>query len=205
MTIVNANTGDFDIDICYRVIHLRLAAVDLFLAFCLVHAQTQMLYGPRHIMRSYARTFDNLFYIGGIWMIQKIFPDLVRPVAVVAGGGKVRQWPLRSTNESFHFGDFVAETYEKPSVAMSLKRWKDKGKGEIVVVLTYFFFWEIALHNLTFFSDFGENVEVEWIHIVKEGFVVDKKLGEQTKILAEDLVVFTIHFVDSELVFAVNY
>ena len=52
---------------------------------------------------------------------------------------------------------------------------------------------EVAHNVATLFVHLCQNVEEKWLHIKVECLVVQKEFGQQTEILAEDLVVTAVH------------
>ena len=63
---------------------------------------------------------------------------------------------------------------------------------------------EVAHHMATVLVAYGHNVKEEGLHIVVQSLVVQEELGNETQILAIDLLLLAIHFKHADFTVSVD-
>lgn len=93
---------------------------------------------------------------------------------------------------------------EKSTIPLSLVLWHGHNARHIILLLAVFLFGEVSYQVAALLVILGEDVEQKGLHIVVEGFVVQEQLGQQTEVLAVDLVGVAIHLEHGDVATAVD-
>lgn len=96
------------------------------------------------------------------------------------------------------------EVDEQITPALALPHWKGHDAAEVVFLRTAFLLAKVPDEPCANVIDIGDHIEEEGLDIVEKGLVVQKHLGQETEVLAVDLVLAAVDLEDGDRTIAVN-
>ena len=138
-------------------------------------------------------------------VLVEVLHDGALPVAVVADATQIGERFLWGARLALHAGEEVAEIDQEAAEALSLVLRHRHDARDVVLLLAGLLLGEIADEVAALAIVLGQHVEEEGLHVVVEGLVIQKQLGEETEVLAVDLAGHAVHFEDGEVFVAVDF
>eukprot|EP00588_Corethron_pennatum_P010154 CAMPEP_0194273278 /NCGR_PEP_ID=MMETSP0169-20130528/6646_1 /TAXON_ID=218684 /ORGANISM="Corethron pennatum, Strain L29A3" /LENGTH=333 /DNA_ID=CAMNT_0039016179 /DNA_START=671 /DNA_END=1673 /DNA_ORIENTATION=- len=138
-------------------------------------------------------------------LLRKEVEEDVGPVGPVADLPQVAEGLLGTAGLALALGDLVAQRDDELPVSRPLVLRKREYARQVVVLGALLLLAEVS-HDVTPRAvALRDDVEPEGVHVVVEGLVVQKELGEEAQVLAVDALLLPVHLESGDRAFPVYF